>query len=74
MSCKRFRRPIQKKLPNRSVAEPEQAAIELPETQSTFEKTQLSNDKTHFNYGKTQLTAEDQDWELLCFTSKHKTD
>lgn len=40
-------------LPNRSAAEPAQTAIELPETQ--------------FTYGKTQLTAEDRDWELIYF-------
>lgn len=40
-------------LPNRSIAEPAQTAIKLPETQSAFEKTQLN--------------AEDRDWELIYF-------
>lgn len=54
-------------LPNRSVAEPAQTAIEFPETQSTFQKMQLSDDKAHFTYEKTQLTDEDRDWELIYF-------
>ena len=54
-------------LPNRSVAEPAQTAMDLPEMQSTFRKTQLSDDKTHFTYEKTQLAGEDRDWELIYF-------
>ena len=58
-------------LPNRSVAEPAQTSIDLPETQSGSGKTQLSDQKTQPGSEKTQLTGSnapiDQDWELSYF-------
>lgn len=54
-------------LPNRSVAEPAQTAIDLSKTQLAAEKTQLSNQKTQFPASKTQLETENQDWELIYF-------
>ena len=58
-------------LPNRSVAEPAQTSIDLPETQSGSGKTQLSDQKTQPGSEKTQLAGSnapiDQDWELSYF-------
>lgn len=58
-------------LPNRSVAEPAQTSIDLPETQSGYGKTQLSDQKTQPGSEKTQLADRnariDQDWELSYF-------
>lgn len=58
-------------LPNRSVAEPAQTSIDLSETQSGSEKTQLAEKQTQLGSEKTQLVGSqdptDQDWELSYF-------
>lgn len=54
-------------LPNRSVAEPAQTAIDMTKTQSMSEETQLSDKKTQLHSEKTQLGYEERDWELIYF-------